>query len=286
MPIRRVTALVAWLVAAVSTTVWAGDPSPARPEPPAVAWKELRFAAHKAGISATVHLRLDRQSDGAAEGVLLESTTHLPGRTFVARERVDAADARARVIVDTETGVKQHRKTYTLGQRGFRLELLEPSSLSEMMQPPERWTRRTDSVTLFPRALPPGSTVTGPVGLVYAISSAGLAAVGDSMTIHVLVQTQVERVTVRVEGTEPADFAFEQSQDGQASPVREQLTALRLVARSQPVDPDSASAFRIFGLEGDVELLWDPGQRLPLEISGHVKMLGRVEVRLASVTLR
>ena len=67
--------------------------------------------------------------------------------------------------------------------------------------------------------------------------------------------------------------------------MNEPLTALRLVAHSQPVDPASSSVFRIFGLEGDVQLLWDPERRLPVEISGHVKMFGQVEVRLASVTL-
>ncbi|MGD1148020.1 MAG: hypothetical protein ABR961_08735 [Thermoanaerobaculaceae bacterium] len=284
MGLCRVAAALGFLLAILPAAVLAGEASPER-RGSVVGWKELRFVAHKTGISATIDLRLDRESDGLTDGILLESTTHLPGRTFVAHERVDAVTARARQIVDTETGVKHHRKTYTLGLRGFRLEFLEPASLSEMMQPPERWTKRTDSVSLFPQALPPGSTVTGPAGLLYAISAANLAAPGDSMTIHVLVQTHVERVTVRVEGTEPADVTFEQSQGGEARPVREQVTALRLVARSQPVESDTASAFRIFGLEGDVEILWDPAQRLPLEISGHVKVIGQVTVRLASVTL-
>ena len=285
MDARTAAAALSCLVALVPAPARAGDPADGRPAAAPLVWKELRFAARKAGISATVHLRLDRLLGGTTEGVLLESTTHLPGRTFVARERVDAVDARARQIVDTETGAKHHRKTYTLGLRGFRLELLEPASLAEMMQPPERWTKRTDSVSLFPQALPQGSAVTGPAGLLYAVSSANLRAPGDSMTIHVLVQTHVERVTVRVENTEPADVTFEQSQGGEGVAVREQVTALRLVARSHPVEPDAASAFRIFGLEGDVEILWDAAQRLPLEISGHVKVIGEVTVRLASVVL-
>jgi hypothetical protein len=285
MTIRRVVGLLALLLATIPETVWAGDPSSGRREIPP-AWRELRFSAHKAGISATIDLRLEPGSGQPADDVVLESMTHLPGRTFVARERVDAASAGAREIVDTETGAKHHRKTYTLAARGFRLELVEPASLSEMLLPPERWTRHCESFAAFPRALPPGATVTGPASLLYAASAAGLASPGDSMTIHVLVQTQVERVTVSVEGAEPVDLAFGENAGGRLTAVHEQVTALRLVARSQPVDPESASAFRIFGLDGDVQLLWDPGRRLPVEISGHVKMLGRVEVRLFSVTLR
>jgi hypothetical protein len=286
MGLRRVTAALGFLLATSPAAVLAGDPPPGRPQAPALGWNELRYAARKAGISATIELRLDRGSDDLANGILLESTTHLPGRTFVARERVDPVLAGAREIVDTETGARHHRKTYTLRERGFELDLLEPASLPEMLLPPERWTKRSTSFTRYPRALAAGTTITGPAGLLYATSTAGLTSPGDSMTIHVLVQTQVERVTVRVEGAEPVDLAFEENAGGRTSAVHEQLMVLRLVAASQPVEPGSSSAFRIFGLEGDVQLLWDSGRRLPVEISGHVKMLGQVTVRLASVTLR
>ena len=286
MPTGRAAAVLACLAAAVSTTVRADDLPPGRSAVTPPRWRELRFAARKAGISASIDLRLERVSVGPTDAILLESTTRLPGRTFVARERVDPARAVAREIVDTETGIKHHRKTDTLGQRGFLLDLLEPGSLPEMMQAPERWTKRTTTFTAYPRALPPGTTVTGPAGLLYATSVAGLRSPGDSMTIHVLVQAQVERVTVRVEAVELVDLAFDEHSDGRLNAVREQVSALRLAARSEPVDPGSASAFRIFGLEGDVRILWDPGRGLPVELSGHVKMLGQVEVRLVSATLR
>ncbi|MBZ5587593.1 MAG: hypothetical protein LAO05_03450 [Acidobacteriia bacterium] len=285
MGLLRFVATLGLLLAAAPAGAQGGESSSRVLESAAVRWKELRFAGHKAGISATVDLRLDRVADGLSDGLLLESTTHLPGRTFVARERVDPARAGAREIVDTETGVKHHRKTYTLRERGFELDLLEPASLPEMLLPPEQWTKLSRSFIPYPRALAPGTAITGPAGLLYATATSGLTSQGDSMTIHVLVQTQVERVTVRVEGTDLVDLAFDARSRGGVSAVREQLSALRLVAHSQPVDPASSSAFRIFGLEGDVRILWDPGRGLPVELSGHVKMLGHVEVRLASATL-
>ncbi len=281
--LRLAVALACLLAAPVARAAEA--PPPARPTPAAVAWQELRFAARKAGISATIELRLTRASEDQAGAVVLDSTTHLPGRTFLAHERIDAGDARAREIVDLETGMKHHRKTYTLGQRGFRFDLVEPASLAEALLAPERWSKRSTTFTAYPRGLTAGAPVTGPAGLLYAASSASLTAPGDAMTINVLVRTQVERVTVRVEGAEPVELAFDERADGRLNAVHEQVSALRLVARSEPVDEESPSAFRIFGLEGDVVLLWDPARRLPVEISGHVKVLGQVTVRLASVTL-
>ena len=142
----------------------AGGPSVGRPAP-VPGWKELRFAARKAGISATIEIRLDQGTDDPTKAILLESTTHLPGRTFVARERVDPVLAGASEIVDTETGARHHRKTYSLRERGFELDVLEPASLTEMLLPPERWTRRNTSFAAYPRALAAGTTITGPAGL-------------------------------------------------------------------------------------------------------------------------
>jgi hypothetical protein len=278
----------------------AGEPSPVSLDPQRVAWKALGYTAHKLGISATVEVRLyDGQAvpggvprDGpvSATGdhteILLESTSRLLGRTFLAHEHVSAVLAGAREIIDTETGARNHRKTYTLAPRGFLFELVEPAGDSEILLPPDRWTRQERSFEPYPRSLPGGAVVTGPVGLLYAASAGRLAAPGDSMAIYVLVQTHVERVTVAVDGIETAEIDFEESSGKDVRGVRGQIEALRLVVRSQPVDPTMSSAFRLFGLEGDIEILWDAARRLPVEISGQLRMLGRIQVRLASVTLR
>jgi len=300
---RRAFAALACLLGLLRAPVWAGETSPTVLDPHRVAWRDLRYTAHKLGISATVEIRLEEAAAGSADGsevrprgtapttaekgaILLESTSHFLGRTFLAHEHVDPVQAGAREIVDTETGAKKHRKTYWLTGRGFLFELVEPASESEVLLPPERWTRQTRSFFAYPKSLPAGAVITGPAGLLYAVSAAGLSSPGDSMDINVLVQTQVERVTVAVEGVEYVELDFQESSGGKLRAVRERVAALRLVARSQPVDPTSSSAFRIFGLGGEIELLWDPARRLPVEISGNVKVLGHVEVRLASAILR
>jgi len=262
-----------------------------------VTWRELRYTAHKMGMLATVEVRLDESAvaeRAAAAGsavskggeLVLESTTHLPGRVFFARERIDPVDARARRIVDTETGARFHRKTYTLTAHGLLLDMLEPASGSESRLAPERWTRETRSFTPYPRGLAEGAMITGPIGLLYAASAASLTAPGDALTVLVLVQTHVEQVTLRVDRVATVALDFQERSGSSVREVHEQLSALRLVAQSRPVDPSSGSAFRIFGLGGDVELVWDPVRRLPVEITGSVKVLGRVHARLASVTLR
>ncbi len=294
---RYALAAVACVVGIAQLPARAGEPASEGPAGQRVVWRELRYTAHKMGMSATVGVRLDEGAvpeRAAAAGstvpagpdLVLESTTNLPGRTFFARERIDPADARASRIVDSETGARFHRKTYTLTAHGLLLDMLQPASGPESRLAPERWTRETRSFTPYPRGLPEGAVITGPIGLLYAASAASLNSPGDALTVFVLVQTHVEQVTLRVDRIEPVALDFQETSGGVTRAVHEQLSALRLVARSRPVDPSSGSAFRIFGLGGDVELLWDPIRRLPVEITGSVKVLGPVHVRLASVTLR
>lgn len=292
----RGRSIVAALAVLVGSQAGGARPLEAAADPGAVAWRALYYTAHKMGISASIAVKVsgpDTRPAGpggaaaVADGlVVLESTTHLPGRVFLTREELDPASSTVGRIVDTETGAKDHRKTYTLTARGFFLDLLRPASRGEAAGPLAGWSDATRSFTGYPRELAPGTPVTGPIGLLYAMSAAQLAAPGDFLAVHVLVQTNVETVTVRVVGAQTVAADFHEEADGTKRVVAGPLPALRLAVESQPVDAEAASAFRIFGLGGDVEIVWDPVRRLPLEIAGSVKILGRVKVHLTSVTLR
>lgn len=291
-------------VLGLGATGWVSAAAPPPLDLVRVTWRELHLEAHKLGVAGRIVIRLiappvaaaglagARQSPadqrpGSGTGDLwLESTTHLPGRLFVARERLDPRRPAAFEIVDTETGVKRHRKAYALSDQGFTLELLEPASLAELTLGTEGWTRHVSSAFSYPASLGTAPPVTGPAGLLYALSAGNVRGPGDSMTVYVLVQTQVERVTITAEGRETIQADYQQIEGGQATTIDADVNALRLVARSAPVDPATPSAFRIFGLEGIVEILWDAERRLPLEMSGQVRLLGHVEVHLTSVELR
>jgi hypothetical protein len=289
-PAVRRCAAVALALLAISVARALAEDSPPPSAPRAVTWSELHFAARKLGISAAIVVRLspgvEPAPGRAGRDLILESTTHLPGRTFVAREVLDPATSGAREIIDTETGLKRHRKTYALSDGGYELDIREPASMREMLLPPERWTRESRSFTDYPAALPAGSVVTGPAGLLVVAAAADLSSVGAGVTAFALVQTQVERVTMRVDGGAQADLDFEEEWAGTRTVVHERRRVERLVVHGVPIDTTSASLFRLFGLEGDVTILWDPVHRLPVELAGQVRMLGHVVVHLVSVTLR
>jgi hypothetical protein len=62
---------------------------------------------------------------------------------------------------------------------------------------------------------------------------------------------------------------------------------LRLALQGLPVpggDPDED--LELLGLRGRLELLLDPATRAPLQLSGNVKIVGSVTLRLAAVRPR
>jgi hypothetical protein len=263
-------------------------------------WSSLRFEGHKMGLDGSLTVLLNHGAlssslagasglpevavDPSPDELLLERATVLPGRAFFATERITATTAAARVVTSTETGAKNHRKTWTMTPHGFLLDIREPASRSEIELGPTGWTRQGRTFTAFPPDLPPGAPVLGPAGLLYRLSSACLAKPGDSIVLHVLVQAEIEEVTISVLGNERVPLQFLIVQGGETSVYRGSLDVTRLSLRGQSLDPGAEGALKLFGLESDIEMLWDRDLGVPVGISGHVRLLGRLEMQLVSAT--
>jgi hypothetical protein len=291
-------------MALAGTAGRAGEHAAALLDPSHVAWTELRFVGQKLGEEATVDIRLTPvPADGVfgtpvapARGgaamtrgpnvLLLESTARLPDRTFQRQEWLDPTSAAALRIIDTETGARDHQRYYSLSSGGFTFEEREPASSSEAALSPDRWSRQTRLLVTFPPRVGTDAVVMSPAGLLYAVSASDLSATGDTLSLYVLAQRQLEEVTVRVAGRETVNLDYVEESAGHESRTIGPAEAVRLAVHSQPVDPASASGFHLFGLERDVELLWDPRRRVLLEMAGEVRLLGRIEVWLVRARLR
>lgn len=81
-------------------------------------------------------------------------------------------------------------------------------------------------------------------------------------------------------------MAFEYSRDH--SDVRGSVIAEHIIIESTPVKPAGypIDPFEFLGMEGIIEVLRDPKQRLPLQFEGSVPGFGRAKLRLARVRLR
>ena len=61
------------------------------------------------------------------------------------------------------------------------------------------------------------------------------------------------------------------------------LDTLTLELVSRPVDENAPGSFRLFGLEHGIQVVWEPHRRVPLRISGQVRLLGQIVINLEEI---
>ncbi|MBN8280680.1 MAG: hypothetical protein J0M16_08740, partial [Gammaproteobacteria bacterium] len=177
-------------------------------------------------------------------------------------------------------------RTYRFGEEGAYQRTFWPATAAEKSLPPARWTKTAEGLRAYPDA--PGSRpVVEPIGLLYLIAASGLNQPGDSL--EVLVFRRRDTQTVRIEVLPPRDVQVRYDELWPRGTVQRQgkVRPLRLGLTGLPVpgaDPDED--LELLGLRGRLELLLDPATRAPLQLSGDVKIVGAVTLRLAALRPR
>lgn len=298
-PVVRIAHLLQLLVAALvaaGATLLAADPPPSRTP----SWRELVLDGRKLGVEASISVRsslvLSDQAAGAwlptaaasvvrpggPEVLLLVSQTTFAGRVFDERLWLDPGTRAAIQIDDTETGARNQRKVHRLLAGGFLFEQRLPVR-GEESRLPSAWSDLHRSAERFPPALPASAVVTGALALVGSDVLASLRAPGDRVTCLVLVQSQIEEVTVSVVSKGPTTVGLVEHRNDGDHTVSGPIETLTLELSSRPVDEKASGSFRLFGLEHGILVLWDPGRRVPLRISGQVHLLGKITINLEEI---
>ncbi|MEZ5566710.1 MAG: hypothetical protein R3F24_14900 [Gammaproteobacteria bacterium] len=175
-------------------------------------------------------------------------------------------------------------RVYRFGCEGAYQRTRWPASDAEETLPPARWTRTSEGLRAYPVA-PDTQAVIEPTGLLYVIAAAELYAPGDHL--DVLIFRRHDTQTVRIDVLPPREVSVRYDELRPTGTVQHnaRVVPLRLSLRGLPVpggDPDD-NDLELLGLRGNLELLLDPATRAPLELSGDVKILGKVTLRLTAV---
>ena len=267
-------------------------------------WTALEMSARKFGMTATISVRmalvstkqtqpdwLPSEEPGTVlargrEVLLVESTAQFEGRAFDEKTWIDPTSNAAIQIVDTETGVKNHRKVYRLLTSGFVLERREPAGATETTLPPQLWSLVSRTRSTYSPAPPAGSVVTGALGLVCTVPADRLSAPGDRATFYVLVRDQLEEVVLAVDRVEPFQAEFVEEGASSRTQVKAPLDAVAITVASRPLDASTGTMFRVFGLERSIRVVFEPTRRLPLQITGQLGMIGQFTINLERVATR
>jgi hypothetical protein len=303
LPAALVMALLALAPGQSDAGVAAAEPAfdPAR-----VGWSEIRMTASKLFLTAEARLTLRTVPGATVVPDLLQvpagQFTPLAPGPDVLELLYDARGAgrvsRLTLLMDPRSGAalqrtqhdqqgKQRFRTYRFGREGAYQRTFWPATAAEKSLMPSRWTETTEGLRAYPIA-PGGRPVLEPTGLLYAVAAAALDQPGD--TLDVLVFRRRDTQVVRIEVLPPKEVSVRYDElwprgtvqrSGKVRPLRLSLQGLP-VPGADPEDDD----LELLGLRGRLELLLDPATRAPLQLSGNVKIVGSVTLRLAALRPR
>lgn len=296
-----VALLIAFLMGGTAETV---AESPVF-DPDRVRWSQLDFLASKFAVTATSEVQMRTESASAAASRWLRPPTGQPvipqssdvvrvelrsevlGKSSQLDLWVDPISGAAMQRTQLETGKKvrhnRHRSLRFTDTGVFNSTYrAEDDTVGE---PYKEWSL-SESFEPYPVGLGRGSTVTEPSALFYLLAVADLNAAGDRITIPVFSKNRVMQVELAVRGKTEIEVDYIEVKDSGERNVKGRQEVVRVRLAGTPVGPGGTDKdFEFLGLRGDVEIFLEPARRIPLQISGKIRYVGKGHVRLQRVRL-
>lgn len=268
-------------------------------------WSGLEFRASKLTVTATseVEIRTEPVSQAAdrwldpskgrpimpqgPQVVTVSVGSEVLGKTSELDLWLDPGSAAAIQRTQLETGRKiRHNRHRSLrfAERGVFTSTYRASE-ETVAKPFEDWAL-TEEYESFPESTA-RQVVTEPTALFYLLAVADLDEKGDRLDTFVFSKGHVMRVVLEVVGTTELKVSYtEASEEGQKE-IKGRRPVVRIQLTGSPVGSDgTAKDFEFLGLRGDVEIFLEPTRRIPVQISGNIRFVGRGHVRLQRVRLR
>ncbi|MCC5793425.1 MAG: hypothetical protein JJT85_01665 [Chromatiales bacterium] len=274
-------------------------------DPDRVAWSAVQMQGSRLFLSVDAEVRLslrpavvvkpkllvvdDSRGLPVAPGPQIQQTTY----------RTRAVGQRSQIMLfsDPRTGAALQRsqhdyegrlreRVYRYTDEGAWLETAHPATSAEESLPPGQWTDRERGFRQFPHELG-NAIIAEPTGIFYIIAATGLERPGQTLDFVVYSRRNLHQVNVRV--TEPVRIASDYRRLGPGGSERRRgnQQAIRVLIHGESLgEDDEDDEFELLGLRGQLELLLEPESRAPLQLSGNIRLLGRVSLRSRMVEVR
>lgn len=269
----------------------------AHPPPGKTSWQRLRFVASKFLLKASTEVRLATVSGSTLHRALIDCPDHRalrPG-TSAALLSLDTdflgREEEVEVWFEPKNGTAYQRRKVRGGKKAYSkiYRFAEDGVFSRRASPeeprgggaPETWP--TDAETFY-NYRGDCARVSEPSVLFHLVSTADLD--GGPLALCTFSDKALQRIEIKNEGLVDLDVDYlERARGGE---VRRQGTirAIKLFLHAEPAPGETEYDFELLGLEGDVELYLTQDTRIPVQVSGRVPKLGRINVRLDEVDLR
>ena len=251
--------------------------------PPLPDWQVLEFEEKAYWATATSRLEITPVEDDPALWQL-DVTNSVVNNSEQITERFDAATGRALARTRVSRGKGQRLKSYQYEADYIVRERRNPPA--DFGTPPEKWPVGSSTHMPYPAVpdQPEKLLVTSPYVLV--LLAQRLQAQGEGKSLDVLVNTDVNFYRVRLKSGNgiPVDAHYTMTGTG---PVQGKRETMAVALQVTPVHtPEAENDFSLFGLQGDIILLFDRATGLPLQVRGTAPRIGATDINLKSATPR
>jgi hypothetical protein len=274
-------------------------------------WKGLSFAAKKVLGEVTTEIQWEELTAEEIKDLLipvpmegaLPSTGgrifRLEGRSVVkplwgsddvlrTQAWYDSGSGAALQRIRWRRGKERWEKIYRFTARGVYRLRRQPANSDEVKQPPADWTDTLGSFYAYGAGVDNCSQILEPLVLLYLASAADWLKAGSPVRVCVFGKKQLHQVQVYREGIKKVQVDYVTRTADTIIPRKEKIEAVRLACRTRSLaaSGEQAEPFSFLGLKGDFDIDIDRNTRIPVQVSGEVRGLGQLDIKLQDVVLR
>lgn len=258
-------------------------------------WTQTTYRASKFFLTATVEVSLRMAKLAEVEAALNPAGTHVPltpGTNAHVQTTIETRIARQDTQIElwhgTNLQVLQRTALYTGRKNWLRMtrytldgvySLKRRPSADETGKTPSQWSDRSEDFYPYAGDLKK-HPITEPEAVFYALALSSIQQPGDQIELFVEHHGQSQRLAIRAEGKRRMSVDYERIEE--RNPVRINTDVEVLQVIMHPVD--SAEDAKFLGLNGDIDLFFDPVSRLIVELKGSANVIGEVRFLLQRVT--
>ena len=184
-------------------------------------------------------------------------------------------------------GKEKWEKTYRWTENGVYRQRLRPKGSDEDKLPLERWTDNENSFYPYDLAQSKCASVSEPSALLYLVSAAGLAVGEQPLHICVFNKKQLHLVRVQADKYQSMKINYLEKSLHQETRKKGKAEVLKIFisSRSLAAQGSKAEPFSFLGLKGDFDIFIDTVSKIPVQISGKIPGIGKVDIKLGEAQI-
>jgi len=280
-------------------------------DPNCVPWLQLTYRIKSFSADVNVQLWLESLSAAEVEASLIKSPQGTPVKTcnpdtnrLTIHYMVDSIfkppvktinqvwfnpkDATALGRIRLRRGNADFKKVYRFTDQGVYRHQREPKDKQEILKPPENWTHVKDTFYAYDRNQMGCHKVIERLVLIYIASATEFSKNRQPLSFCVFGRRQLFHAQLKPQGFQSLKFDFMENKQNDIIRRRGKVEALKIVLETRPLASDlkKVEDFTFLGFQKDIAFFIDPLSNLPIQISGHIPMVGHVSIKLHDVRLK